>query len=168
MSLTSLEIIQPDDWHIHLREGEVLETVSKYSSRINNRCIVMPNLNIPITTSFLANQYKKEIFKTFNGDSFTPLIPCYLTDDLDLIDFEEALINRAFIGAKLYPSNATTNSNFGVTNIEKIYPALEILEKQNKNLLVHGEKVSKDVDIFDREKFFIDDDLTKIIKKFQI
>jgi len=166
MNKKMIEIIQPDDWHIHLREGEILKAVSKYSSRINNRCIVMPNLEIPITTGKLAKQYITQIKKTFNNKSFIPLIPCYLTDSLNLNDFEKSLKNEIFIGGKLYPANVTTNSKFGVSNIDKIFPVLEILDKLNKNLLVHGEKISKDISIFDREKYFIDDELTKIRKKF--
>ena len=166
MNDSIIEIIQPDDWHIHLRQGDILNAVSKYSSRINNRCIVMPNLEIPITTSHLAIKYLDEIQKTFKSNSFTPLIPCYLTDTLDFKSFEKALQNKIFIGAKLYPLNSTTNSSNAVSSIEKIYPALEILERLNKNLLIHGEKVQKDIDIFDREKYFIDDELTKIRKRF--
>ena len=93
MNEAMIEIIQPDDWHIHLRHGEILTAVTKYSSRINNRCIVMPNIDIPITTSYLANKYKNEIKKTFQFNSFTPLIPCYLIDTIDVKDFEEALKN---------------------------------------------------------------------------
>ncbi len=166
MNEVMIEIIQPDDWHIHLREGEILNTVSQYSSRINNRCIVMPNLDNPITTGELANQYKNEIKKTFQNKSFIPLIPCYLTDILDLNDFESSLEKDIFIGGKLYPTNVTTNSEFGVSNIEKIYPVLEVLDKLNKNLLIHGEKIAENINIFDREKYFIDDELIKIRNKF--
>ncbi len=166
MNEAMIEIIQPDDWHIHLRQGEILNTVSQYSSRINNRCIVMPNLDTPITTGELANQYKNEIRKTFQNNSFIPLIPCYLTDSLNLNDFEASLKKEIFIGGKLYPVNVTTNSEFGVSNIEKIYPVLEILEKLNKNLLIHGEKNSQSISIFDREKYFVDDELIKIRNKF--
>ena len=161
-----IEIIQPDDWHIHLREGKVLNTVSKFSSRINNRCIVMPNLTNPITTSFLAEKYISEIKKTFTTKSFTPLIPCYLTDTLNLKDFELGLDKKTFVGAKLYPQNVTNNSSYGVTKLENIYSALEILEKKNKILLVHGEKSDKNIDIFDREKSFVDDELKNIRKRF--
>ena len=134
MSEKIIEIIQPDDWYVHLRQGDILNTVSKYSFRINNRCVVMPNLTVPVTTSKLAKDYVKEIYKSFDSNSFTPLVPCYLTDSLDLDDFKYALENNIFIGAKLYPYNVTTNSNLGVTNINNIYPALEILQKLNKNL----------------------------------
>ena len=161
-----LEIIRPDDWHVHLREGEMLKAVIKHSSRINSRCIVMPNLKVPITTSDSANKYKKEIGKLVDLNNFMPLIPCYLTDRIDLDDFKFALKNNIFVGAKLYPVNTTTNSNFGVSNIENIYAAIEILIKFNKPLLIHGEKINSKIDLFDREKYFIDDELTKIIKNF--
>ena len=161
-----IEILQPDDWHIHLREGDILRLVAKYTSRINNRCVAMPNLRIPITNSKLAINYRNEINNSLKDASLNALIPCYLTDTLDLIDFENALINNIFFGAKLYPVNATTNSNYGISNIEKIFPALEILEKTNKYLLVHGEKVSNKIDIFDREKYFIDEELTLIRNRF--
>ena len=94
-----IEIIQPDDWHVHLREGRMLKVVSKYSARINNRCIVMPNLEVPITTSYLAKKYKSEIQESFNVRSFIPLIPCYLTDNLDLKDFKD-------LGLKTLPGTA--------------------------------------------------------------
>ena len=161
-----IEIIQPDDWHTHLREGDILKTVLKFSSRINNRCIAMPNLHNPITSSSLAIKYIHEIKKNFTSKEFTPLIPFYLTDNMDLIDFDKGLKNEIFVGAKLYPQNSTNNSSNGVTKLENIFPALEILEKRDKVLLIHGEKVDKNIDIFDREKYFIDDELTNIRKKF--
>ena len=104
-------------------------------------------------------KYKNEIKSIVNENNFIPLLPCFLIDNLNLNDFKEALEKEIFVGAKLYPNNATTNSSLGVTKIEKIFPALEILENMHKPLLVHGEKVSKEVDIFDREKLFIDEDL---------
>jgi dihydroorotase len=161
-----LQIIKPDDWHVHLREGKLLQCVIQSTSRVFGRCIVMPNLIRPITTSVLCENYKKQIEALVKYDNFLPLFPCYLTDNVDLVDFEFSLKNNIFVGAKLYPVNVTTNSKYGVTNIEKIYPALELLDKYNKPLLVHGEKISKNISLFDREKFFIDDELTKLIKKF--
>ncbi len=166
MNIKDIRIIQPDDWHVHLREGSMLEVVSKQSSRVNKRCIAMPNLNIPITLMEIAVKYISTIKSFVNEKDFKPLIPCFLTADLDLNNFEEGLRKEVFIGAKLYPNKATTNSNLGISNIESIFPSLEILEKNNKPLLVHGEKVSEKVDIFDREKYFIDDELQVIIKKF--
>ena len=164
--MNSIKIAQPDDWHVHLREDEMLEAVIDSSSRINHRCIVMPNLKNPITNMNLGLDYLKKI-KSFNrGNPFLPLLPCYLTDNLNLIDFTLALKKEVFVGAKLYPSNATTNSSFGVKNIEKVYPAFEILQNLDKPLLIHGEKVRDDIDIFDREKIFIDEELKTIRKRF--
>ena len=126
----------------------------------------MPNLSTPITNSLLCNQYKEQIDRIISKTSFQPLIPCYLTDQINLKDFEFSLKNKIFIAAKLYPLNSTTNSKFGVTNIENIFEAIELLIKYNRPLLIHGEKVSDEIDIFDREKYFIDDQLAVILKKF--
>ena len=164
----SIKIIKPDDWHVHLRQGDMMNAVINHSFRINKRCIVMPNLEIPVTNSITALKYLKEI-NSYLGSKYKnskALLPCYLTDDLDLDDFKDSLKNQIFFGAKLYPTNATTNSSFGISNIEKIFPALEILEELDKPLLVHGEKIRDDIDIFDREKYFIDEELTTIRNKF--
>jgi len=165
-SINSIKIIKPDDWHVHLRDGDMMKAVVKYSSRINNRCIVMPNLEIPITTSKNAVDYTNKILSLTKNENFNPLVPCYLTDSLDLIDFRMSLKKNIFIGAKLYPSNATTNSSLGISKIEKIFPALEILSELQKPLLIHGEKIKEGYDIFDREKIFIDEELIIIRKKF--
>ena len=166
MTLKSIEILQPDDWHVHLREGEMLEAVAKFSARINKRCIVMPNLKKPITSLEKGIAYKQKIKLTIKDKNFEPLLPCYLTEDINSTNFREALDKKVFIGAKLYPSNATTNSSFGVNNIEKIYPCLEILDEKQKPLLIHGEKSDKDIKYFEREKYFVDDELFKIRNKF--
>ena len=160
------KIIRPDDWHIHLREGELLQCVINSTTRVVGKCIVMPNLTIPITTALLCKQYKKEITKLTKINYFEPYIPCYLTENIDLKDFDTALQEKIFIGAKLYPINSTTNSEYGVMNIEKIFPVLELLIKNDKPLLVHGEKTGDGISLFDREKYFIDDELTKIITNF--
>ncbi len=165
--IDNINIIQPDDWHVHFRENEMMKLVTKYSSRVNKRCIGMPNTDIPITKSIDAKYYKEEINKNSGSKNFEVLIPCYLTENLNLTDFRSGLQKNIFVGAKLYPTNATTNSSMGVTNIEKIFPALEILENENKILLVHGEKIRDDIDIFDREKYFIDEELCTIRKKFK-
>ena len=166
MNVNLIKIIKPDDWHVHLREGDMMQAVTQYSSRINHRCIVMPNLETPITTSKQGEKYKNSILALNKENNFIPLLPCYLTDTLDLKDFKLALQKEIFIGAKFYPINATTNSNYGISKIEKIFSALEILEELNKPLLVHGEKVGDDIDIFDREKYFIDEELIIIREKF--
>jgi len=163
----NFKIIKPDDWHVHLRQGEMMKLVTRHSSRINQRCIAMPNTEIPITKSTDAEKYRSEIKKHSGSEDFEILIPCYLTENLDLIDFSLGLQKNIFVGAKFYPTNATTNSSMGVSNIEKIFPSLDILEKQNKVLLIHGEKIRDDIDIFDREKYFIDEELNIIRKKFK-
>ena len=165
-SLNSIKIIQPSDWHVHLREGNMMEAVIKCSSRINYHCIVMPNLKSPITLSKHAIDYRKKIISLASDDAFNPLLPCYLTEKMDLRDFKFAIENKIFVGAKLYPNNATTNSKSGISNIENIYPSLEILTKLKRPLLIHGEKIREDIDIFDREKYFIDDELDTIRRKF--
>ena len=160
-----IEIIQPDDWHVHFREGNMLEMVTDFSSRINNRCVAMPNTQTPITNTNQAIYYREKL-KQASTNNFEPLIPCYLNDNLDLDDFRMGLRKKIFFGSKLYPTNATTNSKNGVKDIFKIFKLLEILEEENCPLLIHGEKVSDKIDIFDREKYFIDDELNTIRKKF--
>ncbi len=166
MNNKSIKLIQPDDWHVHIREDEMLEAVIKYSMRINKRCVIMPNLKTPVNNSDLAKKYLNQVKIFSNNKSFEPLLPCFLTENLDLKDFENSLKNNIFFGAKLYPSNATNNSDKGISNVKKMYKAFEILNKVNKPLLIHGEKVSQNIDIFDREKYFIDDELLKINKNF--
>ena len=129
---TSIKIIQPDEWHVHFREDEMLKVVTKYSSRVNRRCIAMPNTSNPITSSDQAVAYKKLIEINSYNENFEALIPCYLTDSLNLNDFTFALQNNIFVGGKLYPNNATTNSQHGVNDIKKIYNIFEILEKENQ------------------------------------
>ncbi len=160
-----IEIIQPDDWHIHFREGDMLEMVTNFSSRINNRCVAMPNTQISITDTTKAIAYKEQLKKA-STINFEPLVPCYLNDNLNLDDFRMGLQKKIFFGSKLYPTNATTNSKNGVSDISKIFKLLEILEEENNPLLIHGEKIADNIDIFDREKYFIDDELNTIRNKF--
>ena len=162
-----IEIIRPDDWHVHFREGDMLEMVTNFSSRINNRCVAMPNTQVPITDTDKACMYKEKLKKA-SKNIFEPLVPCYLNENLNLDDFRFGLQKSIFFGSKLYPSNATTNSKYGVSDISKIFKLLEILEEENSPLLIHGEKVTDNADIFDREKFFIDDELNTIRKKFPL
>ena len=164
---TSIKIIQPDDWHVHFREDEMLRVVTKYSARINKRCIAMPNTSTPITSSNQAIKYKKLIETNSQSKSFEALIPCYLTDTINIDDFTYGLQNKIFIGGKLYPNNATTNSQHGVNDIKKIYNLFEILEKENGVLLIHGELNRNNIDMFDREKYFIDEELYQIRNTFK-
>ena len=162
-----IEIIQPDDWHVHFREGDMLKMVTSFSSRINKRCVAMPNTEIPITDTTKAAFYREQI-NNASKYNFEPLIPCYLHENLDLDDFRMGLKNKIFFGSKLYPTNATTNSKQGISDISKIFKLFEILEEENSPLLIHGEKIADDIDIFDREKHFIDDELNIIRKKFPL
>ncbi len=162
-----IEIIQPDDWHVHFREGDMLKMVTNFSSRINNRCVAMPNTQISITDTDKAIAYKEQLRKA-SDNNFEPLIPCYLSDNLHLDNFRMGLQKKIFFGSKLYPTNATTNSKYGVSDITKIFKLLEILEEENSPLLIHGEKLADNIDIFDREKYFIDDELNIIRNKFPL
>ena len=152
-----LKIRRPDDWHLHLRDGDMLKTVVPYTSEIYGRAIVMPNLAPPVTTVEAAVAYRQRILDAVPaGHVFTPLMTCYLTDSLDPNELERGFNEGVFTSAKLYPANATTNSSHGVTSIDAIMPVLERMEKIGMPLLVHGEVTHADIDIFDREARFIE------------
>ena len=152
-----LKIRRPDDWHVHLRDGEMLNTVVPYTSEVYGRAIVMPNLAPPVTTVEAAIAYRQRILDAVPaGHNFTPLMTCYLTDSLDPAELERGFKEGVFTAAKLYPANATTNSSHGVTSTDAIMPVLERMEKLGMPLLVHGEVTHADIDIFDREARFIE------------
>lgn len=152
-----LKIRRPDDWHIHLRDGDMLKTVVPYTSEVYGRAIVMPNLVPPITTVKAAISYRQRILDAVPaGHDFTPLMTCYLTDTLDPNELERGFNEGVFTAAKLYPANATTNSSHGVTSIDAIMPVLERMQKLGMPLLVHGEVTHAEIDIFDREARFIE------------
>lgn len=144
-----LKIRRPDDWHLHLRDGDMLKTVVPYTSEIYGRAIVMPNLAPPVTTVEATVAYRQRILDAVPaGHNFTPLMTCYLTDSLDPNELERGFNEGVFTAAKLYPANATTNSSHGVTSIDAIMPVLERMEKIGMPLLVHGEVTHADIDIF--------------------
>ncbi|WP_130098875.1 dihydroorotase [Siccibacter turicensis] len=148
---------RPDDWHVHLRDGEMLQTVIPWTSNTYARAIVMPNLVPPVTTVEAARAYRQRILDAVPaGQRFEPLMTCYLTDSLDPDEIERGFQEKVFTAAKLYPANATTNSSHGVTSIDAIMPVLERMEKLGMPLLVHGEVTHADIDIFDREARFIE------------
>ena len=152
-----LTIRRPDDWHVHLRDGEMLNIVVPYTSETYARAIVMPNLAPPVTTVEAARAYRQRILDAVPaGHVFEPLMTCYLTDTLDASELERGFNEGVFTAAKLYPANATTNSSHGVTPIDAIMPVLERMEKIGMPLLVHGEVTHAEIDIFDREARFID------------
>ena len=152
-----LTIRRPDDWHVHLRDGAMLEAVAGFTARQFSRAIVMPNLTPPVTTVAAASEYRERIRAALpDGPSFTPLMTCYLTDDADPDELARGFEEGVFTAAKLYPAHATTNSAHGVTDIANIHPALEAMQRVGMPLLVHGEVTDPDIDIFDREAVFID------------
>lgn len=165
--VTSLEIIRPDDWHLHFRDGDFLKTTVNATARVFKRAIVMPNLKPPITTTKQALEYRGRIQAAAKpAYQFEPLMTLYLQDQMDLKDIEEGFEKNIFAAAKLYPAHATTNSAHGVTDIKNIAPVLKLLTKYHKPLLIHGEVTLPTVDAFDREKRFITDTLEKLCVDF--
>ena len=165
MALQTLTIRKPDDWHVHLRDGEMLRLVAPYTARQFARAIVMPNLAPPITTGEAAAAYRDRIVAAA-GATFTPLMTCYLTDEANPDDLARGHADGIWVAAKLYPAGATTNSASGVTDIRNIYPALERMQRIGMVLCVHGEVTDPDVDTFDREAVFIERVLTPTIRDF--
>jgi dihydroorotase len=152
-----LTIRRPDDWHVHLRDGEMLAAVARFTARQFGRAIVMPNLVPPVTHVAAAEAYRARILAALpEGSGFTPLMTCYLTDHADADEIARGHMDGAFTAAKLYPANATTNSAHGVTDIRNILPVLERMQAIGMPLLVHGEVTDPDVDVFDREAVFIE------------
>ena len=164
--MKSIKIIKPDDWHVHFREDDLLKYLVNETSKIYSRAIVMPNLSIPITNLNLAQNYKDTIQKYSANINFKPLITFYLTEDINVGDLIKAYKNEIIFAVKLYPSGATTNSSKGVKNIDHIYPILEIMSDYEIPLLIHGEVNNKKVDVFDREKVFIQNELQNIYSNF--
>ena len=164
--MKSIKIIKPDDWHVHFREGDILKHLVNETSKIYGRAIVMPNLSIPITNSKLAQNYKDTIQKYSANVNFKPLITFYLTENININDLIKAYENDIIFAVKLYPSGVTTNSSQGVKKIDRIYSILEIMSDYKIPLLIHGEVNNKNVDVFDREKVFIKNELQDIINNF--
>lgn len=162
---TTLTIRRPDDWHVHLRDGEVMRGVLPYTARQFARAIVMPNLSPPATTTQAVAAYRDRILAALPaGMDFTPLMTCYLTDGSDPDDIARGFAEGVFVAAKLYPAHATTGSAHGVTDIANIRPALERMQAIGMPLLVHGEVTDHDVDIFDREAVFIERILAPLLR----
>jgi dihydroorotase len=162
-----IEIIRPDDWHLHLRDGATLRAVLPATAAIFGRAIVMPNLVPPVRTLAELEGYRGRILAALpRGHAFTPLMTLYLTDDSDPAVIVEGARSGVLTAVKLYPAGATTNSQSGVTDILRIGPVLEAMEKADVPLLVHGEVTDADVDIFDREKVFIDRVLLPLRARF--
>ncbi|PNU29486.1 dihydroorotase [Serratia marcescens] len=162
-----LKIRRPDDWHIHLRDDEMLKTVVPYTSQVFGRAIVMPNLVPPVTTVAAARAYRDRILAAVpQGHNFTPLMTCYLTNSLAASELVNGFEQGVFTAAKLYPANATTNSSHGVSDVTGIYPLFEQMQKIGMPLLIHGEMTDPAVDIFDREARFIEQVMEPIRQHF--
>ena len=163
MKTTSITIRRPDDWHVHLRDGEMLERVAGFTARQFARAIVMPNLMPPVTDAEAARGYRERIAAAA-GPGFTPLMTCYLTDECDPDEMARGHGDGVWAAAKLYPAGATTNSASGVTDIRNIYPALERMQRIGMVLCVHGEVTDPAVDVFDREAVFIERVLEPLVR----
>lgn len=162
----TLTLTRPDDWHLHVRDGAALHAVVPHTAAQFGRAIIMPNLRPPVTTAQQAMDYKARILAAVPaGMRFEPLMTLYLTDNLPPAEIARAKA-AGVVACKLYPAGATTNSDMGVTNISKIEPVLEAMQREAMLLLVHGEVTSPDIDLFDREAVFIDQHLEPLRKKF--
>ncbi|TXI28148.1 MAG: dihydroorotase [Nitrosomonas oligotropha] len=167
--LTSITFTRPDDWHLHLRDGEQLRAVLPYTTKQFARAIVMPNLRPPVVTVEMALAYRARILAALPAalqSGFEPLMTLYLTDNTPPSEIIRAKESGVIHGVKLYPAGATTNSDAGVTDIAKCYATLAAMEQNNLPLLVHGEVTDADVDVFDREKVFIDRILAPLTHRF--
>lgn len=167
MMTQTITIARPDDWHLHLRDGAGLASVLPHTAREFGRAIVMPNLKPPVTNAVLAGEYRERILAALPaGISFQPLMTLYLTDNTTPADIVAAK-NCGFVhGVKLYPAGATTNSDAGCTDVNKVLPAIEKMAELGLPFLVHGEVVDSEIDIFDREAVFIDRVMLPLLAKF--
>ncbi len=166
-SIHTLTIPRPDDWHVHLRDGDMLKAVAGYTARQFGRAIVMPNLVPPVVTPEDAAAYRDRILAAVGTDTgFRPLMACYLTDRTEPEDIRRGFTDKVFSAVKLYPAGATTNSASGVTAMGHVSKVLETMQDIGMPLLVHGEVTDPDIDIFDREAVFIDRVLDPMLRDF--
>ena len=157
MTTKTITITKPDDWHLHLRDGEMLGTTVPHTARSFSRAIVMPNLKPPVTTVEQALAYRQRILNALPTDTnFSPLMTLYLTDNLAREELVRLSEEPAVVAVKYYPAGATTNSDSGVSSIDRVMPSLEVMAKRGIPLLIHGEVTDGEIDIFDREQRFID------------
>jgi len=162
-----ITITHPDDWHLHLRDGPALKAVLPDTARQFARAIVMPNLRPPVTATELATAYRQRILEALpKGAKFEPLMTLYLTDNTPAEEIKKAKASGFIHGVKLYPAGATTNSDSGVTDLLKCNAALEAMQDKGLPLLIHAEVTDSDVDVFDRERVFIDRHMTPLLKRF--
>lgn len=163
----TISLIRPDDWHLHVRDAAALAAVVPHTAQRFGRAIIMPNLRPPVTTTEQALAYRRRILAAVPpGMRFEPLMTLYLTDNMSPDEIDRATDSGAIFAAKLYPAGATTNSDAGVTAIDKIHPVLERMQARGMVLCVHGEVTHPDVDVFDREQVFIDQVLAPLAQRF--
>lgn len=163
----TITLIRPDDWHLHVRDGEALATVVPHTAQRFGRALIMPNLRPPVSTTVQALAYRERILAAVPaGVRFEPLMTLYLTDNMAPDEIERAKASGVIVAAKLYPAGATTNSDAGVTSIDKVYPVLERMEACGMVLCVHGEVTAGEVDVFDREQVFIERVLSPVVRRF--
>jgi dihydroorotase len=164
---SQITIRRPDDWHVHLRDGDMLKAVAGYTARQFARAIVMPNLTPPVVTVAAAEAYRGRILDALPaGTDFTPLMTCYLTDGADPAEIARGYEQGVFAACKFYPAHATTNSAHGVTDIRKLTGVLETMQRIGMPLLIHGEVTDREVDIFDREAVFIERILAPLVRDY--
>ncbi len=164
--MNQLTITQPDDWHLHVRDNDVMASVIGFTARQFGRAIIMPNLKTPVTTTAEALAYKDRILSALpENSSFQPLMTLYLTDNTPAEEIKKAKDSGFIHAVKLYPAGATTNADSGVTDLKKTEAALAAMEQHGLPLLVHGEVTHPSIDIFDREKVFIDQQLVPLIER---
>jgi len=166
--IDSITIRRPDDWHVHLRDGEMLAAALPSTAEQFARCIIMPNLVPPVTTVEAACAYRERILAARpQGSDLEPLMTCYLTDATSPDEIEKGFLEGVWVAAKLYPAGATTNAHYGVTDIPALAPVLERMEKIGMKLLIHGEVTDPSVDIFDREAVFMEHHLLPLLRRHQ-
>ncbi|NLF53795.1 MAG: dihydroorotase [Thauera phenolivorans] len=164
--MQSITLIRPDDWHLHVRDDAALTAVVPHTAARFGRALIMPNLRPPVTTTEQALAYRERILAAVPGSSFEPLMSLYLTDNTDPDEIDRAKASGRIVAAKLYPAGATTNSDAGVTAIDRVHPVLERMEARGMVLCVHGEVTAADVDVFDRERAFIERVLSPLVRRF--
>jgi dihydroorotase len=164
--MTTLTLRRPDDWHVHLRDGALLQAVAPFTARAFARAVIMPNLTPPVTSRAAAEAYRGRILAALpKGARFAPLMTAYLTDDSDPDEIARGYRDGVFAAVKLYPAHATTNSAQGVTDLARTYPVLERMARLGMPLLIHGEVTDPAVDIFDREAVFIERVLAPLLRR---
>ncbi|WP_353569978.1 dihydroorotase [Candidatus Albibeggiatoa sp. nov. BB20] len=163
----TLTITQPDDWHLHVRDGAAMHAVVPATARCFARAIIMPNLKPPVTTVEQAEQYRQDILSTLpNNTQFNPLMVLYLTDKTTVEEIQKLKASEHIYAVKYYPAGATTNSDAGVTDLRNVWPVLEKMQQLDIPLLIHGEVTATSIDIFDRERYFIEYVLDPILTEF--